>query len=49
MRNSSLPKEFLGLFYVSIGWVLLFLSRNAWIAWKKCDKVLPEKEKREDI
>ena len=35
MRHSSLPKGFLGLFYVSIGWGLLFSSRNAWIAWKK--------------
>ncbi|HIP40715.1 MAG TPA: hypothetical protein EYG88_15340 [Desulfocapsa sulfexigens] len=34
MRHSSLPKEFLGLFYVSIGWGLLFSSRNAWLAWK---------------
>ncbi|MEN8200553.1 MAG: hypothetical protein ABFR63_10835 [Thermodesulfobacteriota bacterium] len=33
LRNSSLPKEFLGLFYVSIGWGLLFSSRNAWSAW----------------
>lgn len=34
LRNSSLPKEFLGLFYVAIGWALVFSSRNAWIAWK---------------
>jgi hypothetical protein len=33
LRNSSLPKEFLGLFYVSIGWGLLFASRKSWIAW----------------
>ncbi len=35
LRNSSLPKEFLGLFYVSIGWGLVFSSRNAWIIWKQ--------------
>ena len=35
LRNSSLPKEFLGLFYVAIGWALVFSSRNAWIAWKE--------------
>ncbi len=35
LRNSSLPKEFLGLFYVSIGWGLLFSSRKCWIAWRK--------------
>lgn len=34
LRNSTLPKEFLGLFYVSIGWGLLFASRKSWIAWK---------------
>ncbi|AGF79190.1 hypothetical protein UWK_02654 [Desulfocapsa sulfexigens DSM 10523] len=39
MRNSSLPKELLGLFYVSIGWGLLFSSRTAWVAWKKGDEV----------
>lgn len=34
LRNSTLPKEFLGLFYVSIGWGLLFASRKSWGAWK---------------
>lgn len=34
LRNSTLSKEFLGLFYVSIGWGLLFASRKSWIAWK---------------
>jgi hypothetical protein len=34
MRNSSLPREFLGLFYVSIGWGLFFSSRHAWMVWK---------------
>ena len=33
LRNSFLPKEFLGLFYVSIGWGLLFASRKSWSAW----------------
>lgn len=33
LRNSGLPKEFLGLFYVTIGWGLLLSSRNAWISW----------------
>lgn len=42
MRNSSLPKEFLGLFYVSIGWGLLFSSRNAWLAWKQGAQTLSE-------
>ena len=45
MRNSALPKEFLGLFYVSIGWGLLFSSRNAWIAWKRGD--VPPRETEE--
>ncbi len=35
LRNSSLPKEFLGLFYVSIGWALVFSSRNAWVIWRQ--------------
>lgn len=35
LRNSSLPKEFLGLFYVAIGWALVFSSRNGWVAWQK--------------
>lgn len=35
LRNSTLPKEFLGLFYVSIGWGLLFASRKCWFAWRK--------------
>jgi len=35
LRNSSLPKEFLGLFYVSIGWGLLFASRKSWFAWMR--------------
>jgi hypothetical protein len=34
LRHSTLPKEFLGLLYVSIGWGLLFASRKNWIAWK---------------
>ncbi|RUM44334.1 MAG: hypothetical protein DSY80_04500 [Desulfocapsa sp.] len=34
LRNSSLPKEYLGLFYVSIGWGLLFSSRKCWSAWR---------------
>ncbi len=38
MRHSSLPREFLGLFYVSIGWGLFFSSRNAWIAWHNYEK-----------
>ena len=33
LRNSSLPKEFLGLFYVSIGWGLFLSSRKCWFAW----------------
>ncbi len=38
LRNSSLPKELLGLLYVTIGWALLLSSRNAWQIWyrKKC-------------
>lgn len=35
LRNSTLPKEFLGLFYVSIGWGLLFASRKCWFAWRQ--------------
>jgi len=34
LRNSSLPKEFLGLLYVSIGWGLFFSSRLNWLAWR---------------
>lgn len=34
IRHSSLPKEFLGLFYVSIGWGLFLSSRHSWMAWK---------------
>jgi hypothetical protein len=48
MRHSSLPKEFLGLFYVSIGWGLLFSSRNAWFAWKQDAKSLPETDDCKD-
>lgn len=49
MRNSSLPKEFLGLFYVSIGWGLLFSSRKAWLSWKQGAKSLPEIDSNKDI
>jgi hypothetical protein len=42
MRTSQLPITFLGLFYVSIGWGLLFSSRNAWGAWRHGD--VPEKD-----
>jgi hypothetical protein len=45
IRNSSLPKEFLGLFYISIGWGLFFSSRKAWIAWKQTDENAPEQSK----
>ncbi len=38
MRRSSLPREFLGFFYFSIGWALLYSSRNAWIAWRQYGK-----------
>lgn len=38
MRNSSLPREFLGLFYVSIGWGLFFSSRKPWTAWYHYEK-----------
>ena len=37
LRNSSLPKEYLGLFYVAIGWALVFSSRHGWAAWNKRD------------
>lgn len=39
MRRSTLPREFLGLFYFSIGWGLLYSSRNAWIAWSQRGKL----------
>ena len=48
MRNSTLPKEFLGLFYVSIGWGLLFSSRHAWSAWKRGSETLPETKNHKD-
>ncbi len=35
LRNSSLPKEFLGVFYVTIGWGLFFSSRHAWRTWQR--------------
>lgn len=38
LRHSSLSREILGLLYVSIGWGLLFSSRNAWIAWHHYEK-----------
>jgi hypothetical protein len=47
LRNSSLPKEFLGLFYVSIGWGLVFSSRNAWVAWQQKTNGLPEPDDKE--
>jgi len=49
MRTSSLPKEFLGLFYVSIGWGLLFSSRNAWIAWKRGEVPHQDRKKGEKL
>ncbi len=39
MRKSSLPREFMGFFYCSIGWGLFYSSRNAWIAWRQCEKI----------
>jgi len=45
IRNSSLPQEFLGLFYISIGWALFFSSRKAWIAWKQTDANAPDQSK----
>lgn len=38
LRNSSLPREFLGLFYVSIGWGLFLSSRIAWASWHHHEK-----------
>lgn len=35
LRTSSLPKEFLGFLYMSIGWGLLFSSRKSWYAWRQ--------------
>ena len=35
LRNSSLPKEILGVFYVTVGWGLLFSSRHAWRTWQR--------------
>lgn len=49
MRHSSLPKEFLGLFYVSIGWGLLFSSRNAWIAWKSNTDAVSDESLKKDL
>lgn len=34
LRNSALPKEFLGVFYVTVGWGLFFSSRHAWRTWQ---------------
>ena len=48
MRNSTLPKEFLGLFYVSIGWGLLFSSRHAWLTWKNGGENIPELDRTRD-
>jgi hypothetical protein len=38
LRNSSLPRELLGLFYVSIGWGLFLSSRIAWFTWHQHKK-----------
>ncbi|MBL4902963.1 MAG: hypothetical protein JKY62_09960 [Desulfocapsa sp.] len=46
IRNSSLPQEFLGLFYISIGWGLFFSSRKAWITWIQTDENAPEQGKK---
>lgn len=35
LRNSSLPKEILGVFYVTVGWGLFFSSRHAWRTWQR--------------
>ncbi len=49
MRHSSLPKEFLGFFYVSIGWGLLLSSRHAWIAWKNNTETVPDEANNKDL
>jgi hypothetical protein len=35
LRHSSLPRPLLGIIYVTIGWALLWSSRNGWRAWRK--------------
>lgn len=33
LRRASLPASVLGIIYITIGWALLFSSRNAWKIW----------------
>jgi hypothetical protein len=35
LRQSPLPRSFLGLLYVTIGWALLMSSRHAWLCWQQ--------------
>lgn len=42
LRNSSLPRELLGLLYVTVGWGLFFSSRHAWLIWKRGPDQFPE-------
>lgn len=42
LRNSSLPKEFLGVFYVSVGWGLFLSSRHAWRIWQRGAEHFPD-------
>ncbi|MBU1234326.1 MAG: hypothetical protein KKD01_07730 [Proteobacteria bacterium] len=42
LRNSSLPKEFLGVFYVTVGWGLFFSSRHAWRTWWRGADYFPD-------
>lgn len=39
LRRSGLPAEFVGVFYVAIGWALFFSSR---LLWQRAIRFLPE-------
>ena len=41
LRRSSLSPEVLGVLYGTIGWALLFSSRNAWRAWNAKNSIFP--------
>ncbi len=40
LRSSNLPREFLGVLYISIGWGLFFSSRKCWQAWNQERKMV---------
>lgn len=42
LRHSSLPRSFLAIMYIMVGWALIWASRKGWQAWLKKPENEPE-------